>query len=298
MSQCWPLQGMSAAQKAVLISLADQANDEGVCWPSVGSIAKRTCLSTRSVQEAIAWLQSARAVRRDYRTNSSTYYTVTPGSYEPESAEPKRRRSRKPTPADGAPPADGAGVQMSQEGGADGAGEGVQMAHPTPADGAPRTVIEPSIEPSDEPPSSLPVVPTSPAKGKSKAEADQARQEACRAIWSAYSDAYQARYGIAPVRNAKVNAQVNELLKRLGAEAPAVAAYYLGINDAFLIRNCHDFGALLAKAETYRTQWATNRQMNGTTARQLEQTQANINAAQEAAERIRNRQGGKTNAFL
>ena len=72
-----------------------------------------------------------------------------------------------------------------------------------------------------------------------------------------------------------------------------------GLNpDAFLIRNCHDFGALLAKAETYRTQWATNRQMNGTTARQLEQTQANINAAQEAAERIRNRQGGKTNAFL
>ena len=219
MSQCWPLQGMSAAQKAVLISLADQANDEGVCWPSVGSIAKRTCLSTRSVQEAIAWLQSAHAVQRAYRANSSTYYTVTPGSYEPESAEPKRRRSRKPTPADGAPPADGAGVQMAQEGGADGAGEGVQMAHPTPADGTPRTVIEPSIEPSDEPPSSLPVVPTSPAKGKSKAEA-------------------------------------------------------------------------------YRTQWATNRQMNGTTARQLEQTQANINAAQEAAERIRNRQGGKTNAFL
>ena len=143
--------------------------------------------------------------------------------------------------------------------------------------------------------------PRLPANAKSepvKSQAEQSRQEACRAIWAAYSDAYQARYGIAPVRNAKVNAQVNELLKRLGAEAPAVAAYYLGINDAFLIRNCHDFGALLTKAEAYRTQWATNRQMNGTSARQLEQTQANINAAQEAAERIRNRQGGKTNAFL
>ncbi|MGV8671119.1 helix-turn-helix domain-containing protein, partial [Pseudomonas aeruginosa] len=33
MSQCWPIQGLSCAQKAVLISLADNANDQGVCWP-------------------------------------------------------------------------------------------------------------------------------------------------------------------------------------------------------------------------------------------------------------------------
>ncbi|HCL3300057.1 TPA: helix-turn-helix domain-containing protein, partial [Pseudomonas aeruginosa] len=29
MSACWPLQGLTPAQKAVLISLADNANDEG-----------------------------------------------------------------------------------------------------------------------------------------------------------------------------------------------------------------------------------------------------------------------------
>jgi len=43
MSQCWPLQGLSVTQKAVLISLADQANDDGVCWPAVGTIATRCC---------------------------------------------------------------------------------------------------------------------------------------------------------------------------------------------------------------------------------------------------------------
>lgn len=137
-----------------------------------------------------------------------------------------------------------------------------------------------------------------PAKGASKSEAEQHRQAACREIWAAYSEAYEGRYGIQPVRNAKVNTQVNDLLKRLGAEAAAVAAYYVLINDAYLIRNCHDFGSLLTKAEAYRTQWATNRQVNGTTARQLEQTQANINAAQQAAENIRGRKGGKPNAFL
>ena len=82
------------------------------------------------------------------------------------------------------------------------------------------------------------------------------------------------------------------------AAAPQVAAYYLTVNDARLINDCHTLNGLLAKAEAFHTQWQTGRQMNGTTARQLEQTQANINAAQEAAERIRNRQGGKTNAFL
>ena len=35
LSACWALSGMSSTQKLVLISLADQANDDGVCWPSV-----------------------------------------------------------------------------------------------------------------------------------------------------------------------------------------------------------------------------------------------------------------------
>ncbi|HCL4023078.1 TPA: helix-turn-helix domain-containing protein, partial [Pseudomonas aeruginosa] len=52
MTQCWPLQGMSAPQKAVLISLADNSNDDGVCWPSVAKIAERTCLSERAVRNA------------------------------------------------------------------------------------------------------------------------------------------------------------------------------------------------------------------------------------------------------
>ncbi len=61
------------------------------------------------------------------------------------------------------------------------------------------------------------------------------------------------------MRNEKVNAQVRQLVQRLGREeAPKVAAFYVQINDRFLIRNRHDIGSLLAKAETYRTQWATD----------------------------------------
>ncbi|HCF3505209.1 TPA: helix-turn-helix domain-containing protein [Pseudomonas aeruginosa] len=272
MSACWPLQGMSPAQKAVLISLADQANDQGVCWPAVDSIATRCCLSKRAVQQAIKWLRSVGIVSVEERQGRSTMYSVTPAAYAPQQ---EMHPSSKCTPAGNAPTPAGSAPTPPQD------------LHPTPADAAPRTVIEPTREPSGN------LLPAD--SGQPDAERD--RQQACRAIWSAYAAAYQHRYGTHPVRNSKVNGQVRDLLKRLGAEeAPAVAAYFVGINDAYLIRNCHDLGSLLARAESYRTQWATDRQMNGATARQLERTQANLNAAKEAAESIR--EEGRANAFL
>ncbi|HCJ7663140.1 TPA: helix-turn-helix domain-containing protein [Pseudomonas aeruginosa] len=272
MSACWPLQGLTPAQKAVLISLADNANDEGVCWPSVAKIAERTCLSERAVQQAIKVLNECKALSIEARQGRSTMFTVTPAAFAPpQKVHPRRKctpATSAPTPADAAPPPP-------------------QDMHLTPAASAPRTVIEPTREPSGN------LLPAD--SGQPDAERD--RQQACRAIWSAYAAAYQHRYGTHPVRNSKVNGQVRDLLKRLGAEeAPAVAAYFVGINDAYLIRNCHDLGSLLARAESYRTQWATDRQMNGATARQLERTQANLNAAKEAAESIR--EEGRANAFL
>lgn len=117
MSQCWPLAGMSPSQKAVLISLADQANDDGYCWPSVGTIAKRTCLSERAVQGAIKWLHSAGLLSSDERRGTSSVYRITPAAYAP----PQEMR-----PADAAPR------------GAGNAPPPPQMLHPTPADAAPK----------------------------------------------------------------------------------------------------------------------------------------------------------------
>lgn len=120
MSLCWPLQGMSGPQKAVLISLADNANDEGVCWPSVARISERTCLAERTVQAAIKWLGQARILSVRERMGRSTMYTLTPAAYAP---------PQEAHPAVAAPPPP-------------------QLTTQTPAAAAPRTVIEPSSEPS------------------------------------------------------------------------------------------------------------------------------------------------------
>jgi hypothetical protein len=284
MSVCWPLQGMSATQKAVLISLADNANDEGVCWPSVPKIAMRTCLSERAVQGSIRWLCSAGILSTAERLGRSTLYTLTPATYAP---------PQQPRPANDAP-------HIPQE------------RHPSPAQAAlaPCSCCTQNLhgtckEPSAEAPSFSPaLIGQSIVEGgeqvsvrQPKVPDEEERKQTCRNIWLAYSTAYFARYQTEPVRNQKVNAQVNELLKRLGKiEAPRVAAYFVGINDSYLIRECHAFGALLARAEAFRTQWATNTQVNSVTARQIENTQANLNTAEQVKAMLRKE--GSKNAFL
>lgn len=124
---------------------------------------------------------------------------------------------------------------------------------------------------------------------------ETALQAACRTTWAAYSGAYAIRYGVAPLRNAKVNAAIKGFVQRIGHdESPAVAAYYVAnVNDAFVVRNMHDTGLLLKQAEGYRTQWATGRSVTATAARQADQTAANLSAADEAKAILRARRAAR-----
>lgn len=80
MGQCWPLQ-MPPTPKAVLISLADNANDQGNCWPSIATIAERTCFSERAVQGAIKWLEQASVLSADRSNGRHTRYWLTPSKF-------------------------------------------------------------------------------------------------------------------------------------------------------------------------------------------------------------------------
>ncbi len=80
MAACWPLQ-MPPTPKAVLISLADNANDQGHCWPSLTTIAERTCFGRTAVIEAIKWLESHGAVAADRSDRYRTTYVVTPSKF-------------------------------------------------------------------------------------------------------------------------------------------------------------------------------------------------------------------------
>lgn len=60
---CWALK-MTPTQKLVLISLADNASDEGFCFPKISSIMLRTNLSRRAVFRALEWLEAQGYIRR------------------------------------------------------------------------------------------------------------------------------------------------------------------------------------------------------------------------------------------
>jgi hypothetical protein len=96
MAACWPLT-MPPTPKAVLISLADQANDQGVCWPSIDTITVRTCFGERAVRNAIRWLESAGLVKVEIGAMKANRYTVIPRGFGGE------RQGARHTPAPDAP---------------------------------------------------------------------------------------------------------------------------------------------------------------------------------------------------
>jgi hypothetical protein len=108
------------------------------------------------------------------------------------------------------------------------------------------------------------------------------------AAWAAYSEAYARRYnGQHPVRNGQVNSQMKAFTVRLGGDAPAVAAFYLSHNDSFYVRALHPVGLLLRDAEKLRTEWAMQKKMTGTLAREIERVDQNRNSIDAAFERLK-----------
>lgn len=118
-----------------------------------------------------------------------------------------------------------------------------------------------------------------PQKVKPVAAGKPAASEENRATWDAYASAYQSRYQAPPVRNAKTNGQVAQIVKRLGSEAPDVARHFVGMNTAWYVQKCHSLDCLLKDAESIRMQWATARNVTAAQARQMDATQTNANTA-------------------
>ncbi|NGZ99117.1 MAG: hypothetical protein CV089_23910 [Nitrospira sp. WS110] len=79
-----------------------------------------------------------------------------------------------------------------------------------------------------------------------------------RDTWESYSSAYLTRYSKPPVRNQKVNAQLAQLVKRLGSDdAPKIAAFYLTHNKPIYVSSRHCTDLLLRDAEGLHTEWVT-----------------------------------------
>lgn len=114
-------------------------------------------------------------------------------------------------------------------------------------------------DPDGSVPGTLPGSPVPKPKAARKRKAADAPAPTA-AVWDAYSDAYTARYGVAPLRNASVNGKLAQFVAKLpAAEAPEVARYFLGHEGNLYVAAMHPVDLLLRDAEKLRTEWLTKR---------------------------------------
>lgn len=79
MNWAWQLR-LKPTIKFVLMALADAADDEGYCWPSVPTLARKTCMDQRSVQRILKTLKDNNLIevqarfRNDGSPTSNKYW--------------------------------------------------------------------------------------------------------------------------------------------------------------------------------------------------------------------------------
>lgn len=87
------------SQKIVLLALADCANDEGLCWPSMASLAGKCSKGERTVQGVIKELVAAGHLTRTEVVGKGCKYVVHPRSdCAPQKLHPRKDRTPPPQP--------------------------------------------------------------------------------------------------------------------------------------------------------------------------------------------------------
>lgn len=128
MTAVWEID-LPHSEKLLLLALADNANDEGHCWPSIETLARKCSIGRRTVIRGLAVLENARHITRSSEVGKSNSYNVHP-------CQPDTSAKLAPVP-------------QRHGGSASVARVPVPSRHPTSANLTPRTVIEPSVEPSE-----------------------------------------------------------------------------------------------------------------------------------------------------
>ena len=85
MSQVWENTTLDPYERLVMLSLADHADDEGRCYPSIARLCERTGMKERGVQVVIRRLKEKGyvSVAENEGRKGTNLYTVTPAPHAP-----------------------------------------------------------------------------------------------------------------------------------------------------------------------------------------------------------------------
>jgi hypothetical protein len=117
----WKVGPQERNQRFILLAIADAADENGYCWPSIKTLARQTLFSERYVIDAIQQLETEGWMRVARRAVHGRYtaYTIDLEKLEAlrdeQRAEDKRRRSGAKSSPEITPKGDGSGAQSSPE---------------------------------------------------------------------------------------------------------------------------------------------------------------------------------------
>jgi hypothetical protein len=141
------------------------------------------------------------------------------------------------------------------------------------------------------------LAPAGAAAGKNAAAKDEPNPLNLE-TWLAYKQAYSDRYQVPPIRDAATNAKIKTLVRALGDEAPAVAAFFVSHNGSRYVGAMHQIGLLATDYAKLRTEWATNTRMTATKAQQADKTATNADAFAPLIAEARAREEAERNAHV
>jgi hypothetical protein len=76
MTRVWESGVGPASRRLVLLALADSANDEGVCWPSIATLARKAGIGRTTAEDAVRSLEADGLLVRNRRFNDSNVYRL------------------------------------------------------------------------------------------------------------------------------------------------------------------------------------------------------------------------------
>ena len=96
MAQAWQM-ALPMTEKMILLCLSDFANDAGICWPSVDTIAAKCSCSDRTVQKAIKSLKAMRLVSTEDAPGRPHLFKINLRNYvAPEGSSPPKITAKTP----------------------------------------------------------------------------------------------------------------------------------------------------------------------------------------------------------
>ncbi len=92
MSRVWDISKAEGAKLLILLALADRADEEGICWPSVAYLALKARISERQAQRLLRELEDEEAIRVEKRAGrgKTNRYRVVCGVEKVKQAPPNR----------------------------------------------------------------------------------------------------------------------------------------------------------------------------------------------------------------